>query len=87
MWTGAGFRVSLETERALIGQFNPLHGVVKQGTMGNAHIFRQRVFIYLETMILAGNHYFAAIQVLHGVVCAVMTKGHFGRFRAARQTQ
>lgn len=45
--------------------------------MGDARILRQRAYINRKAMILAGNDYFAAIDVLYGMIGAMVAKLHF----------
>ena len=77
---GAGFGVALEAEHGLVGQLDALQSVVEQGFVGNPCVSGQGVGIDGEAVVLAGDDDFAAVQVLHGVVCAVVAEVHFQGF-------
>ena len=77
---GAGFGVALEAEHGFVGQLDALQGIVKQGFVGNPCVGGQGVGIDGEAVVLAGDDDFAAVQILHGVVCAVVAEVHFQSF-------
>ena len=77
---GAGFRVALEAEHGFVGQLDALQGAVEQGFVGNSCVGGQGVGIDGEAVVLAGDDDFAAVQVLHGVVRAVVAEVHFQGF-------
>ena len=79
--TWAGFGVALEAEYGFVCQLNALQGVVEQGFVGNACVSGQGVGIDGETVVLAGDDDFAAVQVLYRMVGAVMAEAHFQGFR------
>lgn len=56
MRAGAGFRVALETKRLAVGALHTLQSAIKQGAVSWPQIIRQRVFVYREAVVLAGNH-------------------------------
>ena len=76
----AGFGVALETEHGFVGQLDALQGVVEQGFVGNSCVGGQGVGIDGEAVVLAGDNDFAAVQVLNGVVRAVVAEVHFQGF-------
>ena len=80
--TRAGFGVALEAEYGFVCQFDALQSVVEQGFVGNACVGRQSVGINGETVVLAGDDDFAAVQILYRVVGTVMAEAHFQGFCA-----
>ena len=84
---GAGFGVALEGEGGAVGQFDALQGAVKQRAVGNAGVGGQGVGVHFKAVVLAGNHHAAAVQILHGVVGAMMSERHFAGFAAEREPQ
>ena len=87
VWAGAGFGVALEGEGRAVGQFDALQRTVKQRTVGYAGVGGQGGGIDFKAVVLAGNHHAAAVQILHGVVGAVVAERHFAGLAAEREPQ
>ncbi len=76
MWTGACFRVPLETESPAIVQLDTLQATVKQRAVCGSNILRQRFLMQSETMVLTGNQNLFRSQILNRVIGTVMAKFH-----------
>src|SRR5690242_21212994 len=55
--------------------------------MRNPGMRWQAIDVDRETMVLAGYHYSSAIEILHRMIGAMMSKFHFHRPRATGQPQ
>src|SRR5258708_13219185 len=73
---GACFGMPLEAERGPVGAREALQAPVEERHMGGLEVRRERVRIDREAVVLAGDEDRAALQVLHRVVCAVMSELH-----------
>ena len=74
---GTGLRVTLEAEGGFVRAFNTLQRAVEQRLVGGSQGRRQTGFIHGKTVVLAGDHHYAAIQILNRVVGAVVAVTHF----------
>src|SRR5690606_41504951 len=72
MRAGAGLGVALEAECRPVGQFEALQRAVEERYMGHLHVVGQRLRIDVEAMILAGDEYPTGLDVLDGMVGAVL---------------
>ena len=87
MWTGAGLRVSLKTERGHIGAAYALQGSIKQGTVRRLQTGRQGFFVHREAVILTGDVYLFAVEVLYRMIRTVVTEFHLDGLGATGQSQ
>ena len=78
-------RMPLKTERGFVGARKTLQAAIEQAHMRDAAIRGQGFRIHCKTVILAGDHYAARIQVLHRVVRAMMTEFHLDGCSTTRQ--
>lgn len=87
MRAGAGFGVALHGEHGAVGELDTLQRAVEQRAVGYFGVGGQRVGVHFETVVLAGNHHFATVQILHRVVGAVVAEGHFAGFAAEGEAE
>src|SRR5512143_3371196 len=87
MRAGARFRMPLETERGGVGASNALQRAVEQRNVGAAQIGGQRRRIHCKAVVLAGDRNAPAVEVLDGMVGAVMTELHLHGLGARRQRE
>src|SRR5438128_1538475 len=81
----ARFRMALEAERGAISAREPLEGTVEERDMRRPQVPFDGRGIDGKTVVLAGDHYLAAVQVLHRVVRAVVTELHLHGLRAGSE--
>src|SRR5271166_6317298 len=72
----------LKAERGPVGERETLQRAVEERLVRDAHVRGQRRGVHREAVVLAGDHYAPAVEVLHRVVSTVMAKFHFQRLRA-----
>src|SRR3546814_441792 len=82
-----GFGVALKAEGGTIGELEALERPVEQRDVSDPRIVGKAVTINGEAMVLAGDEYAPAIEVLNRVVSAVMAGLHFDRATAQRDPQ
>ena len=85
--TGARLGVSLEAERRPILEGQPLQRAIEQRAVSGLHVVGQGRLIDRETVILTRDEDPSGIEILHGVVRAMMTGLHFHGLRAGWQAR
>jgi len=76
MRAGAGFWVTLEAERRRVGARNALQRAIEQRDVGACAGWRARSTVDRKTVVLAGDRYPPAVEVLHRMIGAVMAELH-----------
>jgi hypothetical protein len=84
---GARLRVTLKAEGRAVPALDALQRAVEQGAVRDLQAIGQLPVGHGKAVVLAGDHYPPAAQVLHRVVGAVVAELHFHRSGAARQGQ
>ena len=84
---GAGLGVALETERGAIGAGKALQAPVKKRHVRDTGRCGQGLHIDGEAVILARDHDASRLEILHGMVRAVMPEFHLEGLRAACEAQ
>src|SRR5580704_4465815 len=72
----ARLRVALEAERRLVFQRDSLQRAIEQRAVSGSHVRRQSAFVHGEPVILTRDEYPSRVQILHGMIRAVMTELH-----------
>src|SRR5574340_1384972 len=72
----ARFRVSLEAEGGGVGAGDALQRAIEQRDVGAAQVGRHRFRVHRKTVVLTGDGDTPAIEVLHGMIGAVMAELH-----------
>src|SRR5262245_44999021 len=75
----ARFGVSLEAERRAVGAGEALKAAVEERDVGGLEVRRERAGVDGESVVLAGDHDRPVVEVLYGVVGAVMPELHLDR--------
>ena len=76
------FRVALESECRRIGALDTLKRSIEQRFVRCLEVGRKRVRVDREAMVLACDQYAVVTQILHWVICPVVTEPHLYRLRA-----
>ena len=72
--------MALEAEGRRVGDADALQRTVKQRFVRDHDVLRQAGGVHFETVVLAGDHHAAGLEVLHRVVGTVMAEFHFAGF-------
>ena len=87
MWSGAGFRVSLKSERRFSHDTDPLQRAIEERAVSRLEIARQTGFVNRETVVLAGDENPTGLEILDRMIGAMVTEFHLDRAGAASERE
>ena len=87
MWSGAGFRVSLKSERRFSHDTDPLQRAIEERAVRGTQVFWETIFVHCEAVILTRDHHAPGIQLDDGMIRTVVTKFHLYGLSTAGECQ